>query len=78
VDRGIQIYKRYLGGFTHNDLDYTLRCMGADCVILAGASTDNCVLWTAAFQLRYKVVVVEDCTMTHSKERTEAGPRKRP
>jgi nicotinamidase-related amidase len=77
VDRDIQIYKRYLGGFTHNDLDYTLRCMGVDCVILAGASTDNCVLWTAAdaFQLRYKVVVVEDCTMTHSKERTEAGAK---
>jgi nicotinamidase-related amidase len=77
VDRDIQIYKRYLGGFTQNDLDYTLRCMGVDCVILAGASTDNCVLWTAAdaFQLRYKVVVVEDCTMVHGKARTEAGAK---
>jgi nicotinamidase-related amidase len=77
VDQDIQIYKRYLGGFTQNDLDYTLRCMGVDCVILAGASTDNCVIWTAAdaFQLRYKVVVVEDCTMTHSQARTEAGAK---
>ena len=75
MDQDIQIYKRYLGGFSHNDLDYTLRCMGVDCVILAGASTDNCVIWTAAeaFQLQYKVVVVEDCTITHGKARAEAG-----
>jgi nicotinamidase-related amidase len=77
MDGDIQIYKRYLGGFTQNDLDYTLRTMGCDCVILAGASTDNCVIWTAAdaFQLRYKVVVVEDCTMTHSQARAEAGAK---
>src|SRR5437870_5659811 len=67
VDRDIQIYKRYLSGFSHNDLDYTLRTMGCDCVIIAGASTDNTVLWTAAaaFQYRYEVVIVEDCTMVH-------------
>jgi nicotinamidase-related amidase len=77
VDQDIQIYKRYLGGFTNNDLDYTLRCMGVNCVILAGASTDNCVIWTAAdaYQLRYNVVVVEDCTVTHSPARTEAGAK---
>jgi len=70
VDRDIQIYKRYLSGFSHNDLDYTLRTMGCDCVIIAGASTDNTVLWTAAdaFQYRYKVVVVEDCTMVHRQQ----------
>jgi nicotinamidase-related amidase len=67
IDRDIQIYKRYLSGFSHNDLDYTLRTMGVDCVIIAGASTDNTVLWTAAdaFQYRYKVVVVDDCCMVH-------------
>jgi nicotinamidase-related amidase len=68
VDRDIQVYKRYLSGFSHNDLDYTLRNMGCDCVIIAGASTDNTVLWTAAdaHQYRYKVVVVvEDCTIVH-------------
>src|SRR5206468_9272246 len=75
IDRDIQIYKRYLSGFSHNDLDYTLRTMGCDCVIIAGASTDNTVLWTAAeaFQLRYKVVVVEDCTIVHGQARAEAG-----
>jgi nicotinamidase-related amidase len=67
VDNDILIYKRYLGGFTQNDLDYTMRCMGIETVILSGASTDNCVLWTAAdaHQLHYHVVVVEDCTIVH-------------
>lgn len=67
IDNDIIIYKRYLSGFSHNDLDYTLRAMGCDAVIIAGASTDNTVLWTAAdaYQYRYRVVVVEDCTMVH-------------
>ena len=67
VDRDIIIYKRYLSGFSHNDLDYTMRSMGVERIIIAGASTDNTVLWTAsdAFQRRYEVVVVEDCTMVH-------------
>ncbi len=67
TERDILIYKRYLSGFSHNDLDYTLRTMGCDLVIIAGGSTDNTVLWTAAdaFQHRYKVVVISDCTMVH-------------
>ena len=67
VDKDTIIYKRYLSGFSYNDLDYVLRTMKRDMVIIAGASTDNTVLWTSAdaFQLRYKVVVVEDCTMVH-------------
>ena len=67
IDRDILIYKRYLSGFSHNDLDYTMRCMGIEAVLIAGASTDNTVLWTAAdaFQYRYTVCVVEDCTMVH-------------
>ena len=67
TDRDIFVYKRYLSGFSHNDLDYTLRTMQIDTVIIAGASTDNTVLWTAAdaHQYRYDVVVVSDCTMVH-------------
>src|SRR5215470_518914 len=67
VDKDITIYKRFLSGFSHNDLDYTLRTMGCDMVIVSGASTDNTVLWTCAdaHQCRYKVVVVEDCTIVH-------------
>ena len=68
--RDILIYKRFLSGFSHNDLDYTLRTMGCDCVLIAGASTDNTVLWTAAdaHQYRYRVVIVEDCTMVHREQ----------
>lgn len=71
----IHTYKRYLSGFFQSDLDYTLRTMGVDCVILAGASTDNCVIWSAAdaFQFRYKVVVVEDCTMVHREQGSAAA-----
>jgi nicotinamidase-related amidase len=67
VDKDILIYKRYLSGFSHNDLDYTLRTMGVQKVIISGASTDNTVLWTAAdaFQNRYGVVICEDCTLVH-------------
>jgi nicotinamidase-related amidase len=67
VSKDILIYKRFLSGFSHNDLDYTLRTMGCDMVLIAGASTDNTVLWTAAdaHQHRYRVVIVEDCTMVH-------------
>ena len=67
VDKDIIVYKRYLSGFSHNDLDYTLRTMGCETVIVSGASTDNTVLWTCAdaHQYRYKVVVVEDCTIVH-------------
>ena len=70
VDRDILIYKRFLSGFSHNDLDYTLRTMGVDTVLIAGASVDNTVLWTAAdaHQNRYKVVVIEDCTIVHREQ----------
>jgi nicotinamidase-related amidase len=67
VEKDILIYKRYLSGFSHNDLDYTLRTMGVKTVLISGASTDNTVLWTAAdaFQYRYGVVIVDDCTIVH-------------
>ena len=67
VDKDILVFKRYLSGFSFNDLDYILRNLSVDTVVIAGASTDNTVLWTAAdaFQLRYTVAVVEDCTMVH-------------
>ena len=70
VDKDIIVFKRYLSGFSHNDLDYTLRTLGCDRVIIAGASTDNTVLWTAAdaHQYRYRVVVAEDCTIVHRED----------
>ena len=67
TEQDIIIYKRYLSGFSYNDLDYTLRTMERDTVIITGGSTDNTVLWTSAdaFQHRYQVVVVSDCTKVH-------------
>ncbi len=67
VDKDILVFKRYLSGFSFNDLEYILRNLDIDTVVIAGASTDNTVLWTAAeaFQLRFTVAVVEDCTMVH-------------
>ncbi|MBI4283833.1 MAG: cysteine hydrolase [Chloroflexi bacterium] len=78
TDQDILIYKRYLSGFSHNDLDYTLRTMACDTVIIAGGSTDNTVLWTSAdaFQHHYKVVVLSDCTKVHrAMEATESTIR---
>lgn len=70
INRDILIYKRFLSGFSHNDLDYTLRTMSVEQVIIAGASTDNTVLWTSAdaHQNRYNVVVVGDCCMVHREQ----------
>ena len=44
VDRDILIYKRSHSGFSHNDLDYTLRTMGAEQVVIAGAATAHTLL----------------------------------
>jgi nicotinamidase-related amidase len=70
TDKDVLVYKRYLSGFSYNDLEYTLRNLRIDTVLIAGASTDNTVLWTAAeaFQLRFKVAVLSDVTMVHRKE----------
>ena len=67
VDKDILVFKRYLSGFSFNDLEYNLRNLGIDTVVIAGASTDNTVLWTAsdAFQLRFKVAVVDDLSLIH-------------
>ena len=57
IDKDVLVYKRYLSGFSYNDLEYILRNLHIDTVVIAGASTDNTVLWTAAdaFQRRFKV-----------------------
>jgi len=70
VDKDILVYKRYLSGFSYNDLEYILRNLRVDTVVIAGASTDNTVLWTAAeaFQKRFAVAVLDDVTMVHRKD----------
>ena len=67
VDKDILVFKRYLSGFSYNDLEYILRNLDIDTVVIAGASTDNTVLWTAAdaFQRRFRTAVLDDVTMVH-------------
>ena len=58
------VRKRNLSGFYANDLEITLRGMEVDRIILTGASTDGCILFTAmdGYQRYFRVVVVRDCT----------------
>lgn len=60
----LMVRKRNLSGFHANDLEITLRGMGVDRIILAGASTDGCILFTAVdgYQRYFRVVVLRDCT----------------
>lgn len=58
------VRKRNLSGFHATDLEITLRAMGVDRIILAGASTDGCVLFTGAdgYQRYFRTTVLNDCT----------------
>jgi nicotinamidase-related amidase len=58
------VKKRNLSGFHASDLETTLRAMGVNRIILAGASTDGCILFTGAdgYQRFFEVVVLIDCT----------------
>ena len=58
------VRKRNLSGFHASDLEITLRGMGVERIILAGASTDGCILFTAVdgYQRYFRVVVLKDCT----------------
>ena len=80
IDRDLLIYKRYLSGFSFNDLDYTLRTMGCDMVIIGGASTDNTVLWTSAdaHQLHYRVVIAETARWCIEKGAARSSRRRHP
>lgn len=53
--------KRY-GAFSGNDLQFLLRNLGVDTLVLAGVETEICILATAfhAFNEDYRVVVVSD------------------
>lgn len=58
------VRKRNLSGFHATDLEITLRAMGVDRIILAGASTDGCILFTGAdgYQRYFHVSILNDCT----------------
>jgi len=58
------VKKRNLSGFHASDLETTLRAMGVDRILLTGASTDGCILFTGVdgYQRFFRVVVLKDCT----------------
>ncbi|MGC8954054.1 MAG: cysteine hydrolase family protein [Desulfurococcus sp.] len=65
----IVLYKRSYSGFRETGLDYILRDLGVDTVIITGIHTHICVLHTAmdAFYNRYQVIVVEDAVSAFSR-----------
>ena len=64
------IEKRMMSGFFGSDLDFTLRQMGVQSLIVVGVATVGCVLKTAmdALELGYEVMVPADCCATPSLE----------
>jgi nicotinamidase-related amidase len=58
------VKKRHLSGFHASDLETTLRAMGVNRIILAGASTDGCILFTGTdgYQRFFEVAILKDCT----------------
>ncbi|HUL20532.1 MAG TPA: isochorismatase family cysteine hydrolase [Thermodesulfobacteriota bacterium] len=62
--------KRRFSAFFKTDLDQTLRTLGVDTVVLAGMTTEVCVLMTAFEGLcqDFSAIILENCTVSRSKE----------
>lgn len=71
----IVIEKRMLSAFFSTDLDFTLRQLGINRLIVTGIAAEACVLKTAldAFELGYDVIVLEDCMGSMSEERYKSA-----
>ena len=65
VDRVVRGKKRY-NCFLATDLDFTLRALGANTLLMTGVNTNSCVLATtiAAQTLDYAPIVIEECVDT--------------
>jgi nicotinamidase/pyrazinamidase len=63
--------KRRFSAFFKTDLDQTLRVLGADTIVVTGLTTEFCVLSTVidGLCLDFSAIILEDCTVSHSKER---------
>ncbi|MEM0001157.1 MAG: isochorismatase family cysteine hydrolase [Desulfurococcaceae archaeon] len=68
--KDIVLYKRSYSGFRETGLNYILRDLGVDTVVLTGIHTHICVLHTAidAFYERYKIILVKDAVAALSRE----------
>ncbi len=67
----VVIRKTRYSGFSGTNLDYRLRFMGADTLVVCGVTTNICVESTVrdAFHLGYRVVVIADGTAEIDEER---------
>jgi maleamate amidohydrolase len=66
----IRIVKKTADSFFMTPLDYILRNMGADTVIVTGCSTSGCIRATVATgaDLGYRIVIPEECVAERSTE----------
>jgi nicotinamidase-related amidase len=75
------VLKSTLSGFFQTPLETMLRSGGARTLVLAGFSTDNCVLFTAAdaYMRDFQLILASDCLAAQSREahRTAIGQMKR-
>nr|WP_048060594.1 isochorismatase family cysteine hydrolase [Methanothermus fervidus] len=69
-DKDIVLYKRSYSGFRETGLDYILRDLNIDTLVLTGIHTHICVFHTAidAYYARYDVIIVEDGVSALSNE----------
>jgi len=69
------IRKTRYSGFSGTNLDYRLRYMGVDTLVVCGVTTNICVESTVrdAFHLGYRVVLVSDGTAEIDEERYRAS-----
>jgi len=70
----IVLPKRRFSAFFETDLDKTLRKQGIDTIVVTGITTEVCVLSTAmdGFCCDFYVILLENCSASHSKERHQA------
>jgi nicotinamidase-related amidase len=70
----IVLPKRRFSAFFGTYLDKTLRKRGIDTIVVTGITTEVCVLSTAmdGFCYDFYVVLLENCSASHSKERHQA------
>ena len=66
--------KRRFSAFFKTDLDQTLRMLSVDTIIVAGITTEVCVLMTALDGLchDFSAILLEDCTASKNKEMHQA------
>jgi nicotinamidase/pyrazinamidase len=66
--------KRRFSAFFKTDLDHTLRVLGVDTIVVTGLTIEFCVLSTVMDGLchDFSAIILEDCTVSHTKERHEA------